>query len=130
MRLDDLYLVDIIESAEKLTSMIGGIGEEAFKDDEMLSSAVQYLLIVMGEACGKLQPPTLAGMPSVAVAQVRAFRNRLVHGYFAVDLEIVWLVATEHVPLLANAAELALTSLFPDTFRKLQQRRGHDETSP
>lgn len=89
MRLDDLYLVDIIEAAERIARMIAPVEFSGFKDDEMLTSAIQYRLIVMGEACTKLQRPTRAQMPDVPIAQVSGFRNRLVHGYFSVDLEIV-----------------------------------------
>ena len=53
MRLDDLYLVDIIEAAERIGRMIAGVDFDGFEDDEMLTSAVQYRLI-MGEACTKL----------------------------------------------------------------------------
>lgn len=62
-------------------------------------------------------------MPDVPIAQVGGFRNRLVHGYFSVDLEIVWEVASVHTPSLALAAERALADLFPETYRRLQERR-------
>lgn len=54
MRLDDLYLVDIVEAAERIGRMIAGVDFNGFEDDEMLTLAVQYRLIVMGGACTKL----------------------------------------------------------------------------
>ncbi len=127
MRHDDLYLVDIIESAEKLAKMIQGVDTEGFKTDVKLTAATQYLLIVAGEACGKLQPSTVEAMPDVPMHQVRGFRNRLVHGYFDVDLDLVWEVAHDHIPPLQAAAELALERVFPDTFLRLQERRADGE---
>ena len=62
-------------------------------------------------------------MPAVSIVQVSWFRNRLVHGYFSVDMEVVWEVATTHAPSLALAAERALADLFPETYRRLQERR-------
>lgn len=85
-RLDDLYLVDIIEAFERIARMIEGRDFAAFEENEVLQSAVQYQLMVMGEACSKLQDATLAEMPEVPLSQVRGFRNRIVHGYFAIDL--------------------------------------------
>lgn len=123
MRLDDLYLVDVIEAAERVGRMIANADSAQFESDELLSSAVQYQLVVIGEACSKLQPSTVAQMPETPITQVRGFRNRLVHGYFATDLSIVWEVASQHAPSLASGAESALQSLFPDTFLRLQEKR-------
>lgn len=128
MRSDDLYLVDIIEAADSIAGMIAGKTAESFATDQVLSSAVQYQLMVAGEACSKLEEATLEFMPNAPIAQIRGFRNRIVHGYFAVDLEIVWEVASQHVPELASDAGTALKRLFPTVFSQLQERRGRAET--
>ncbi len=103
--------------------MLKGTEPSEFDSNDMLCSATQYLLIVIGEACVKLQTASLEEMPEVPIDKVRGFRNRLVHGYFDVDLVVIWSVATDHVPVLANAAESALRKLFPETYSKLQERR-------
>jgi uncharacterized protein with HEPN domain len=122
-RHDDLYLVDIIEAADKLAAMLESASIESFLSDPILNSAAQHQLTIMGEASGRLQDPSIALMPDVPFHQVRGLRNRLVHGYFNVDLELVWAIATEGAPVLGAAAERALQSLFPDTYERLQARR-------
>jgi|GEM_PF-3311623 uncharacterized protein with HEPN domain len=123
MRHDDLYLVDVIESAARVRRMLGKTSVEGFRQDEMVASAVQYHLIVVGEACGKLQPETLARFESLPIQAVRAFRNRLVHGYFSVNLDVVYEVAAVHLPALASHAESALGELYPETYQKMRARR-------
>lgn len=90
MRLDDLYLVDVIEAAERIARMIAGEDFDSFGANDVLSSAVLYQLVIVGEACGKMRPETLEQIPDVPMGQVRGFRNRLVHAYFDVDLQVVW----------------------------------------
>lgn len=55
MRLDDLYLVDVIEAAGRVARMMRGVNHDSFLGDELLASAVQYQLIIVGEACAKMQ---------------------------------------------------------------------------
>lgn len=130
-RPDDLYLVDIIEASDRVASMILSHNFEAFEQDELLNSAVQYNLMIVGEACGRLQESTLIAMPNAPISQIRAFRNRIVHGYFSVDLAIVWEVATVHMPLLATGALSALSTLFPETHARLEgRRRSEPESEP
>jgi uncharacterized protein with HEPN domain len=119
-RPDDLYLVDIIEASERIAAMVAEHDLKSFEADDVLTSAVQYQLMVVGEACGRIQEATSNVMVDAPIPQIRGFRNRIVHGYFAVDLAIVWEVATVHVPTLARSAEAALESLFPATFVLLQ----------
>jgi uncharacterized protein with HEPN domain len=126
-RPDDLYLVDVIEAAEHLAEMIQGCNQASFQTNDLLASAVQYRLIVIGEACARLQDETLGVMANAPFPQIRGFRNRLVHGYFTIDLGIVWEVASRHVPALASEAERALQELFPETYARLLVRRGQGE---
>ena len=117
----------MIEAAEHVASMVANISIPKFEADDMLSSAVQYRLMVIGEACSRLAEATMSLMQAAPFPQIRGFRNRIVHGYFAVDLEVVWEVATVHVPALALEAEEALRQLFPDTYERLMERRASGE---
>jgi uncharacterized protein with HEPN domain len=55
--------------------------------------------LVAGEAAGRLTPETCAAFPGVPFRKIAGMRNRLVHDYGNVDLEIVWETAQEHIPL-------------------------------
>jgi uncharacterized protein with HEPN domain len=64
----------------------------------------------IGEAARQLDDSTLAMMPEVPWRRVVAMRHRLVHEYFEIDLDQVWITVTMHLPPLIAAMERALRS--------------------
>jgi len=77
--------------------------------DPMLRSAVERQFQIIGEALnrlGKVDPETAAEIPDLA--RIVAFRNVLVHGYAAIDSELVWEVATSRLPDLSVALDALL----------------------
>ena len=61
-----------------------------------------HLIQVIGEAASGLSDELTSAHPKVPWRQIVAIRNRVVHGYFEVDLDILWDVATIDVPHLAD----------------------------
>jgi len=123
MRLDDLYLVDIIEANALIVSMLGDASFDVFKLDEKLVAAVELKLIIMGEALSAMKSETRDKLDAVLVRRIRAVRNRIVHGYFTLNPSFVFVNSTRHAPRLAKAAEKVLSELFPETSRRLEDRR-------
>ena len=123
MRLDDLYLVDIIEAQESIARMIVDSSEADFVNDEILAAAVQMKLLIMGEAMSSLTAETRDAFQNVPVERVRGLRNRIVHGYFTVDNRLIYEIAGRHSPEMASEAERLLASLFSKTYQQLKQRR-------
>lgn len=82
------------------------ISRRSFSDytaDPMLRSAVERQFEIVGEALNRLRkvdPQTAARIPDLA--RVVAFRNILAHGYAVVDHAIVWQLATQRLPELAE----------------------------
>lgn len=101
MRRDDERLADIIEAAEKI-SIRAGKGRQAFDADEDVQIVLVHLIQVIGEAASGLSDELTSAHPEVPWRQIVAIRNRVVHGYFEVDLDILWDVATLDVPHLAG----------------------------
>lgn len=101
MRRDDERLADIIEAAEKI-SIRAGKGRQAFDADEDVQIVLVHLIQVIGEAASGLSDELTSAHPEVPWRQIVAIRNRVVHGYFEVDLDILWDVATIDVPHLAG----------------------------
>ena len=127
MRLDDLYLVDIIEAREEIDSMMAGASFRAFKTNRTLVAAVEMKLIIIGEALSAMKPETRGRLPAALVQRMRGVRNRVVHGYFQVDDAMVFGMATRHAPKLAAEAEKVLADQFADTYERLQQRRAGED---
>lgn len=100
MRNDCLYLRDIIEAADAIATFLKACSEEQFISDDILKSAVLQKLTVIGEGAARLSQDIKNRYPSIPWADLVGFRNIAVHAYFSVEWSIVWVTATEDVPML------------------------------
>lgn len=110
MRRDAERLADIIEAAEKIT-VRAARGREAFDADEDTQIVLVHLIQVIGEAANGISDALIASHPEVPWRQIIAIRNRVVHGYFEVDLDILWDVAVGDVPSLARQVQAIIAEL-------------------
>lgn len=100
MRREELYLADILEACDDLAEFTAGISYHAFLDDKLRMSAVMQKLMVIGEAAARVSEEFRASHPEVEWPAIAGLRNRLVHGYFRVEWDIVWTAATQEAPVL------------------------------
>lgn len=100
-RVDQDWLLDILEEADLMASALSGSGQAGFQSDPVLQRAVLHMLQTIGEAAGQLSPAAIARISDVPWQQIRGMRNRIMHGYFGLDMAAVWLTATTDVPHLA-----------------------------
>jgi uncharacterized protein with HEPN domain len=98
MRRDAERLADIVEAAEKTAARVGK-GREAFNADEDMQIVLVHLIQIIGEAAAGVSENLIVANPEVPWRQIIAMRNRVVHGYFEVDLNILWDVAIGDLPL-------------------------------
>jgi uncharacterized protein with HEPN domain len=110
VRRDGERLADIIEAADKI-AVRAAKGRAAFDGDEDTQIVLVHLIQVIGEAAAGLSDGFIAQHPEVPWRQIIATRNRVVHGYFEVDLDILWDVAMIDVPQLATSTPAALRDL-------------------
>ena len=100
----DLHsLFDIVRSAELVIKYMKGVSEEDFLADQQLQDAVTRRLSIVGEAAGRVSEQGQNELPAVEWSQIRGLRNRLVHEYDNISLEIVWAIAqTEMADLISE----------------------------
>ncbi len=101
-----LYLDDLIDSAEKIRKFLQGRSFETFSSDEMLFDAVLFNLEVIGEAVKRLPEEAKLSIPDANWTGPARMRDLIAHHYFAVDPQIVWEAATQHVPKILGHANL------------------------
>jgi uncharacterized protein with HEPN domain len=94
------YLRHIQEEARYLADASREVSWEAFSSDETLKRAFVRSIEVIGEAAKNLSTDIRNRHPEVDWRSMAGMRDRLIHGYFGVDYEIVWQVATEKAPEL------------------------------
>lgn len=99
---DSASLLDIAVAARRIESFIGDLDQQAFLDDEEKQSAVLYQFVVIGEATKRLSREFRTAHSEVPWRRVAGMRARVTHGYDAVDIELVWRVASEEVPDLLD----------------------------
>jgi uncharacterized protein with HEPN domain len=100
MRYEALYLNDMVEAADHIAEFIVGVDFGGFQKSEILRSAVVQKLEIIGEAAARVSDELANRHPEVPWAQIVAFRNILIHAYFGIDWEVVWLAATDRCPVL------------------------------
>lgn len=97
---DLLYLEDIQEAIETILGYVQGIEEEQFKANQMLQDAVVRQLEIIGVATKHLSDSIREDNPQVPWKAIAGTRDRLIHGYFAVDLDEIWLTVQHDLPEL------------------------------
>jgi uncharacterized protein with HEPN domain len=101
-RLPD-YLDHMQEAASDARSFVEGLSKEAFFTDKRTQQAVVMSLIVIGEAATKLMdryPEFTAQHADVPWQSMRGMRNRIAHGYFDINLDVVWETVQTALPAL------------------------------
>jgi uncharacterized protein with HEPN domain len=111
MRHEILYLADIVEAAGYVSEFIHETDFAAFERSELLRSAVVQKLATIGEAAARVSDGITSRHPEVPWPQMVAFRNILIHAYFGIDWEIVWLAARDRCPTLRLQIEAILAEL-------------------
>lgn len=99
-----LYLDDLIDSAEKIGRFVAGRTFESFHKDEAVFDAVLFNLQIIGEAIKKFPVETHSAIPEADISGPARLRDLIAHHYFALDAEIIWEVATTHIPRMLDQA--------------------------
>jgi uncharacterized protein with HEPN domain len=97
-------------SREALSFMAGRSSEDLTRDRMLLLSLVKEIEIV-GEAAAKVSPEGRDSAPGIPWIQITAMRNRLTHGYFSWDLDVIWSTLTTNLPDLIAELEKVLLSV-------------------
>ena len=97
---DLVRVLHMIEAAELVSEFMSGRQRDDLDKDRMLLFAVVRAVEVLGEAAGKVSESTRTAAPDLPWAAMTGMRNRLIHGYFDIDTEIVWQTVAEEIPTL------------------------------
>lgn len=108
------YLFHILEALERIFKYIDDIDEVGFLQDTFVQDAVIRNLEVIGEASQNLlryHADFIAKYPEVPWETMYWMRNRLLHGYFSIDFEIVWKTLEQDLPALQKQIQVMYDQL-------------------
>ena len=97
------YVQDILDSIRDIESFIKGMTFEEFKKDRKTINAVVRSIEVIGEASKKVSTAIQAKYPDVPWKKMSGMRDKLIHEYFGIDLEILWIVSKKEIKRLKPA---------------------------
>lgn len=110
---DIIYLRHIRDAIAKIEEYHAGVDEVRFRRDSLVQDGFIRQIQIIGEAVRRLSPGLCSRYPAVPWQDIAGMRNKLVHDYFGVDLEAVWLTITQDVPVLKVEIEGILDELAP-----------------
>jgi len=98
-------LTHILDAALKATSYVEGMSKDQFLSDDRTQQAVILNLVIIGEAATKLMdryPKVTDLYPSTKWREMRGMRNRIAHGYYEINLDVVWETVSVALPELVE----------------------------
>ncbi|MCW7075240.1 MAG: DUF86 domain-containing protein [Candidatus Methanospirare jalkutatii] len=105
------YILDILTSIQEIEEFVEGMNFEEFVEDRKTVNAVIRSLEVMGEAVKKIPLEIREKYQEIPWKYIAGMRDKLIHEYHGVDLEIVWEVVEKEIPPLKPKFEKILEEL-------------------
>ena len=99
---DRIRLQHMVDFAGRAISFTAGLTQEEFNRDEVLQYACIHLLEMIGEAANEITDKTRGQYPDIPWLKMINMRNRLIHGYIDVNMDIVWLTIRDDLPPLID----------------------------
>jgi uncharacterized protein with HEPN domain len=103
MKDDRLYLIHIKECIERIESYLGDADKQEFFNSTLLQDAVIRNLQVLAESSQHLSDETKDNRRDIDWYKISGFRNILVHDYLGIDLDTVWNIVANELPVLKKA---------------------------
>lgn len=105
------YLQDILEAATKARQFVKDVDFEAFRANEEKVFAVIRALEIIGEAAKNIPKSICGRYTEIPWEDIVGMRNKVIHNYFGVDLEVIWKTLHEDLPPLQVAVAKILEDL-------------------
>ena len=92
------FVEDILDAMDKAEILVEGFAYEEFETDFRTNFAVIRALEIIGEAAKRLPVSLREQYPAIPWRGMAGMRDRIIHGYDTVDLQIVWDVVKQDIP--------------------------------
>lgn len=103
MKNDRPYIDHILEAISKIQKYTEGTTKEEFEKDSLLQDAVMRNIGIIGEATKRLSKKFREERSNIPWRDMSGMRDKLIHDYVGVDLDVVWRTVKEDIPVLHKA---------------------------
>ncbi len=93
-----VYVKHMLESIERIKRYVAGLSRQEFMEDDMVRDAVIRNIEIIGEAARNIPEEFASAHRDIPWRAMADMRNRVIHGYFSIDWDIVWEVIVSDIP--------------------------------
>ena len=104
-RNDSELIADILEAINRISDYCAGVDYDKFIADTKTQDAIVRNLEVIGEAAKKISNTAREKNPNVPWRSMAGLRDRLIHDYFGINLDIVWEIISHDLPGVVRSLE-------------------------
>ena len=111
MRRDRLLIDEMIDAAQRIVDLVGDLSADDIAINRERRDAILWNFTVLGEAATSISEQTRALRPDTDWRDPARLRNRIVHGYWSVDLDVIVVAARHDVPVLLQELRIVAAAL-------------------
>ena len=105
---DQASTIDIFQAGQKIIDFAQNLSQESLLSDEMRLSAILYQILIMGEASKRLSSEFRQANSHIPWKEIAGIRDKLIHDYDNVKLDVVWDVVSQEIPELLKQIQVFL----------------------
>lgn len=105
---DSIYLQHVLDPIARVEQYLQAVDETVFNNQTLVQDAVIRQIEIMGEAVKQLSPSFRERHPHIPWRDIAGMRDKLIHHYFSVDVQAVWLTATHDLSVLKREIQTIL----------------------
>ncbi len=92
------FLGDVLDAIRRIDGYLHSVSKEAFLENQMMQDAVMHQIEIIGEASNSVSDEFQDEHPKLPWMQMRAMRNKIVHDYREINLDVIWDTAMNDLP--------------------------------
>jgi len=102
---DIIRLRHMLDAAKESVSFAQNQNRSSLDSDRKLTLSIVKDIEIIGEAASQITPESKEQLPQIPWPSIIGMRNRLIHAYFDIDLDVVWITVMEDIPPLIEELE-------------------------
>ena len=111
---DTLFLHHILDAVVRIEQYVQGLDRESFDENLLVQDGIIRQIMVIGEAAKLLSNELRDKYAHIPWQDIAGMRDKLIHRYFGIDLETVWLTVQDDLPVLESKVTKILKELESD----------------